>query len=386
MRLKGLVLLAVIALICVSGCHKKSNQPVNTKTTIVTAESRVTVIPLYFKGTLGPLSSQSVLSPLDGRITRMFFQYGQQINKNDPLISIEATKLAEDYRRTVTDFLQKKQAYESGLASYQGTAALYKVGAVSKEEYENAANTQKNNLLNYIQSKYELEKLLAQTNLPIKEIEQLSLANMTKVNLMLNNQFKEFTIFAPTSGIALYPPSDQKKEGGGGIIHEGDEIKAGQLILAIGDLSGFSLSVNVSEINIDLIKLNQAVKVTGDAFPGIVLNGFVTSVAYQANPQSGNEGALGSFLVQVQVPNITPEQKQIIHVGMSANVQFDIPQEAEIYLPIKAVHEVKGQRYVTVVDPSGAQQERLVVTGKTTLTEVAIISGVKQGDRVVVPH
>jgi hypothetical protein len=111
-------------------------------------------------------------------------------------------------------------------------------------------------------------------------------------------------------------------------------------------------------------------------------------VAFQANPQGGGggEGGLGNFLVQVQVPNVPPEQQQVIHVGMSANIEFDIPQESEIYLPIKAVHQVNGKRYVTVIDASGKKREAPVMTGKTTLTEVAIISGIKQGDRIVVPH
>lgn len=197
-------------LLCTAGCSKKTENK-SANSTIMTARAKSTVTSLYFKGTLGPLISQSVLSPLDGRITHVLFQYGQQIQKDQPLITLDATKLSEDFRKAVTDFLQKKQSYETGLTSFEGTQALYKAGVVSKEEYTNAFNTQENNTLNYMQSKYELEKLLVQTNVAATSIEQLNLNDMNKVNQTLNRQFQEVKIIAPTQGVALFPPADQKK-------------------------------------------------------------------------------------------------------------------------------------------------------------------------------
>lgn len=126
---------------------------------------------------------------------------------------------------------------------------------------------------------------------------------------------------------------------------------------------------------------------TGDAFPGITLSGYVESVAAQANPQSGGgEGGLSMFEVMIKIPKVSADQQKIIHVGMSASVEFDIPEPPQIYLPIKAVYEKNGQKLVTVVSPSGEQRAVPVITGKTTLTEVAIVQGVSAGDRVVVPH
>ena len=379
-------LLAVLLGCLLLGCHKQSGTQ-TTNYTVITVQPKVTVTALHFSGTLGPLDAQSVLSPLDGRVSEVLFSYGQPIEKGQALITLDSAKLSEDYRKTVSEFLEKKQAYEISLASFQGTEALYKAGVISKEEYSTAASHQRSDTLAFYQSKYELEKLLVQTSLPVAAIEQLNLADMKKVNEILNRQFKNIKIFAPSSGVALFPTPEQKKEAAtSGRITVGDEIKAGQLILSIGDLSGFSMKINVSEISINLIKPNLPAKITGDAFPGILLSGYVSAVAAQANPQEGGEGGLGMFEVRIKIPNVTDAQRRIIHVGMSAQAELDIPEPPQIYLPIKAVYQKNGQRMVTILNKSGQRQEVPVVTGKTTLTEVAIIQGISPGDRVVVPH
>lgn len=366
-------------------CHKQTEK--KGATTVVTAKLKSQNTVLHFSGIIDPLNSQSVLSPLDGRVSEVLFIYGRQIQKGQALISLDATKLSEDYRKAATDFLQKKRTYENTLLSFQGTQALYKAGVISKEEYLSSSRSQETDTLNYLQSKYDLEKLLKSTNISAGNIEKLSLTNMDEVNAMLNKKFKEVKIYAPVDGVALFPAGDQKKEGGGNNrINVGDEIKAGQLILSIGDLSGYSIKFNVSEVSINMVKPELPAKVTGDAFPGIQLDGYVASVAAQANPQSGMQGGTGTFEAVVKVPHVSEEQSRIIHVGMSAAVSLAIPQPPQIFLPIGAVFEQNGQTMVKIVDKSGQQHNVPVITGKTTLTEVAIIQGVKPGDHVVVSH
>ena len=319
-------------------------------------------------------------------MTRVLFQYGQKIYKDQPVITIDATKLSEDYRKTVSDYLEKKQTYQSGLISFQGTEALYKAGVISKEEYSTATSRQNNDTLSYYQAKYDLEKLLPLANLPVNTIEQLNLTDLSKVSAMINRQFKEVKVYSPAEGIALFPTPEQKKDSTGtGRMNVGDEIKNGQLILTIGDLSGFSIKINVGEISINLIKPQLPAKITGDAFPGIELTGYVDSVASQANPQEG-EASVGMFEVNIKIPNVDPKYLRTIRVGMKAAVELDIPEPPQIYLPIKAVYEKNNQKMVTILLPSGEEKEVPVVTGKTTLTEVAIIEGLSPGDKVVVSH
>ncbi len=92
------------------------------------------------------------------------------------------------------------------------------------------------------------------------------------------------------------------------------------------------------------------------------------------------------FEVRISIPDVTPEQRRIIRVGMSGAAELDIPEPPQIFLPIKAVIQKNGKTVVTVEDKDGVRREVVVITGKTTLTEVAIVKGISPGDRVVVPH
>ncbi len=379
---------SLLILLCLGliSCGKKTSHDAQ-KYTVITAVSKSTVTSLHFTGVLGPLTSQAVLSPLDGQVTSILFSYGQEIHKGQALITIAATKLAEDYRKTVSDFLEKKQTYETGLTSFEGTEALFKAGVVSAEEYSNAGSRQRSDTLAFYQAKYDLEKLLAQTGVSSQSVENLNLSDITQVNAILNRQFKEIKVYAPTDGVALFPTGDQKKaSGSSGRVQTGDDLKAGQLILSIGDLTGLSMKLSISEISINLIKPNLAAKVTGNAFPGIELVGYVSSLASQANPQEGDSSNLAMFEVNIKIPKITPEQQRLIHVGMSATAELSIPEKPQIYLPIKAVYPKNGQKMVTVITQNNQQKEVPVITGKTTLTEVAIIQGISAGDRVAVPN
>lgn len=385
-KYKQLFFILILA-VFLTGCPKKDEEPKKaTGSTIITAQPKSMVTKLHFNGTLAPLEAHSVLSPLDGRVTKIQFEYGQHINKGQSIVLLDAVKLSEDYRKTVSDFLEKKQTYEISLSTYKGNEALFKAGVISKEEYLSAESRQRSDTLSYYQSKYDLEKLLSQTSIPLSTIENLNLSDMTKVNEFLNQQFQAIKIFAPTDGIALFPTQDQKKDSNTGRINVGDDIKSGQLILSIGDLSGFTIKINVSEIAINLIKPGLPAIVTGSAFPGVELSGNVNSVAAQANPQSSSEGGLGMFEVIVKVPHISPDQQLSIRVGMSSAVELDIAETPQIYVPLTAVHQKNNQRLVTVVDKNGQRREVQVVTGKTTLNEVAIAKGLEPGDQVVVPN
>lgn len=382
-KYKNFLFLLFLALF-ITGCPKKEEKK-TAGFTIITAQAKSMVTRLHFSGTLAPLEVHPVLSPLDGRVTKVQFEYGQHITKGQSLILLDAVKLSEDYRKTVSDYLEKKQNYEISVSTYKGNQALFKAGVISKEEYLSASSKQRSDTLSYYQAKYDLEKLLSQTSIPLSTIENLNLSDMKKVNEFLNQQFQAVKIFAHTQGIALFPTQDQKKDNNVGRISAGDDIKSGQLILAIGDLSGFTIKLTVSEIAVNLIKPGLPAIVTGSAFPGVELKGNVSSVAAQANPQTGSDGGLGMFDVIVKVPNITPAQQQNIRVGMSAAVELDISESPQIYIPLEAVHPKNNQRLVTVVGKDGQRREVEVITGKTTLTEVAIIKGLEPGDKVVVP-
>lgn len=375
------------------GCHskEKSKHP-KQKEQIVVAQSKASVQRLYFTGTLAPITTVAVVSPVAGNISELYFTYGEHIKEKEKLLVIESKPLSDDYRKAVTDFLQKKQAFATGKTSFEGTQALYTAGVVARNEFTTQKTQYENASLDFLQAQYALERVLRTANIDPKQIEALSLAQTKEVNEILQRHFKHIEITAPGDGVALFPIGGSSGDSSGdssssssGKIIVGAEVKEGQLLLSIGDLSGLSANFDVSEENIDRIHENMPVIITGSAFAGAELKGFISAVSAQASPSSGGGGGLSMYSVSIKIPTVDPIVMKKIRVGMNAKFEVDIKSPPHVMLPVNAVIENNGMTTATILDSQGKQKTVPVVTGNTTPTEVVIVSGVNPGDKVVVP-
>lgn len=370
-------------------CDSKK-EPQKTKERVVVAKTSVPVKHLYFNGTIQPISTQSVLSPVDGRIQELNFVYGQKVKKGQLLAVVNSLKLMDNFRQAVATFLQKKSTYLNQTQDFQGSKVLYKAGVIDKEEFISDKSTYENSVLDFFQQEYELKKVLLTAGVKPEEIEQLSISDTAKIKKLFAREFNYIRVYAPSSGVALFPlpqqsqGQDSNSSDSSGAIIVGSQIREAQLILSIGDLDGFSIDTQVNEVNVNSVHQDMKAIITGDAFPGIALDGVVKYVASQAQPNQGDQSSGSVFKVSIIVPKVTESDLQYIHVGMTAKVDLPIEGKPEIMLPINAVFNKEGVSYVTVVDSNGTRKDVQVITGNTTPTNVVIVQGVSDGQKVVV--
>lgn len=368
------------------GCDQTEKNKNTHKTKTVVAKLQAPIQKLYFTGMLSPLSTTAVISPVDGTVTKTFFTYGEKIAQNQPLFMIDSNPLSERYRKTVSDFFQKKQAYANGKVSFAGTNALYDAGVIPQSQYASEKTTFDTTALNYLQARYELEKVLKIANADPQQIEKLSLENTAAVNAILQRHFSHIMITAPGAGIALFPPkenNDNHDTNTTGKLTEGSAVKEGQLLLSIGDLSGLSATFYVSEVNIDRLDPNMPVIVTGSAFPDITLHGMISTVSAQARQDSNDSSGLSTYAVSVRIPSVSRDEMKKIRVGMTAKFEIDIALSQHILVPINAVFQKDEKRFVRVIQKNGTEKTVLVETGDTTPTQVMITKGLQPGDQVI---
>lgn len=378
---------AGMAVLMLSGCDSSTNaNQSKVKTHIITAKKTVTTSNLYYKGTIEPINIISAISPVEGRVAKMGFAYGQKISKGQKLISINSQTLSQNFRTAISDYLTQKNSLENQKVTYAGSQALYKAGVVQESSFLNDKTSYETALMTYFQKKIALEKVLKQVGLQAKQFESLTLSNSQKVNKVLSKHFADIPVYAPGSGVALFPIAQPNNSGSNDTNGEklivGSEVKQGQLILSIGDLTGYTVSFKVSEIDVNRLHKGFKVTVTGAAFPGIKLKGVITSVASQA--MKGSSANVSQFSVTVKIPKVSAKAQKNIHIGMTAKVNIGIKNPAQIMLPIAAVSQVNGKSVVTIMQKDGSKKQVSVTTGQTTLTNVAILSGIQSGDKVVV--
>lgn len=376
----------LLSIIGITSCEAKSKH--TQKTHIIVAKLETPVQQLYFTGTLDPIQTVPVVSPIAANVVSMNFAYGQRIQNNQLLFVLSSSTLADNYRKAINNYLQKKLAYTTKEQNFSGMQSLYDAEAIAKNDYTASKSELDNAKLDFLQAQYDLESVLRTASVDPEKIEKLTISDTDQVNKLLERRFRHVEILSPGAGIALFPP--QKSDSGGsssdvssGKLSAGASVKQDELLLSIGDLSGLSASFNVSEVDIYRIHNGMPVIVTGSAFPGKKLQGVISTVSAQAN-QGGSTGGLSMYAVSVKIPNVDPKTMERIRVGMTAKFQINIDSQPRIMLPLSAVSEKNGGSVVTILDANGKDKEVSVVTGRTTMTDVVIESGIKVGDKVVV--
>ncbi|MBX9585899.1 MAG: efflux RND transporter periplasmic adaptor subunit [Gammaproteobacteria bacterium] len=381
-QLKFTGLFISFILLTLAGCNKKNNSATEGRERIITVQQKPDLVMLPYTGKISPAQVVTVTNPEEGVVSKMNFKYGQEVKKDQFLLSLNSVKLEADFHEAVSNFLKAKDRYLISQTNFSGSSDLYKEKIISRQEFTNEKSQHENDELAYIDAKFKLEKILDYVPGFDKSIEKINLKDIKHIERIFATSMEDLVIKAPAAGIILFPVQVKSDEGTGELV-VGSEIKKGQALVSIGDLNGITVDFQVNEADINRVKPEQTVIVSTSGAHSVTLTGQVKSIAVQAkNIRGGNEAA--SFPATAHVEKITPEQREYIRVGMSAKVMVKIPGKTEIMIPISAIKSEKGKRWVTVVDASGKRDKREVNTGHTTLTDVIVTQGLKSGEKIVV--
>lgn len=331
---------------------------------------------LYFTGKLKPISTHNITSPIEGVVVKKYFAYGVPIKKGDLLAEINSQQLAKDFNQSLTSYLTAKDHYYKSQNKLKGSRELLKLGIISKNEYQADESEYNQNHIEYLKAKYAVEEYLKYDDtLSAAEIEKMSIRDFKHIDAAFNEKRRTLKIHSPYDGVALMPESNDSNKK----VEVGSQLKLGDVVLSVGDLTGFSTEVEVGEIDVTKIRTKQPVSISGVSFPGIKLEGLVTSVDAQAVPSQGN--GVPTFMVKVEIPKLEPRTMTQIKIGMSAEVVLNTSRDNILLVPINAVYEKAHKHYVNVVQNDEVHSVQ-VKTGQTLLKDVEIMSGLKAGDTV----
>lgn len=368
-------------LIFLSGCD--NSKPVEKKAQkTITVKQQQLNKTLYFSGTIEPIRKYAVTVPYAATVETLHVNFGQTVKKGEGLIELNSVELQKNINDTLTAYLKAKNQYSIAQSKFIGTQELWDAGLISKNAYLSEKSTLENNRVSLLEAQFKLKTTFTKVpHVKIDELVQLKLNQADKIKSVLNRRYHILNIKSPADGIVLYPPkSNDDKESH---LAVGAQLKAGQVIALIGDLSGISLQIKISEVEIDKFKNKLTARVKSVAFPEQVMTGFVSNVNSQAVSDGASSSGYPVFSATIEVPKLTPKQHQQIKVGMSASIEVDIATKDVIMVPIKAVFRQADANYVKVKAVDGNIESRKVVTGVTSVDNVVINSGLSIGDVVI---
>ena len=161
-------------------------------------------------------------------------------------------------------------------------------------------------------------------------------------------------------------------------VNPGGEVNANTVIIELIDPSAFEMSAIVDEIDVAQLRLGQKATVTLDALSDLELSGNVSSISAFAQSQSG----VVSYPISISVA--TPAKNVKLLEGMSATATIEVNLASNALLIPDAAIVGTSNRPVVMVMVDGQQQPRMVTLGATDGVRTEVVSGLKEGDVVVV--
>ena len=159
-------------------------------------------------------------------------------------------------------------------------------------------------------------------------------------------------------------------------VSEGDQVGANAAIVEVVDPSVVEMNGIVDEVDILQLREGITASVTVDAMPGRALSGVISEIAREANVQQG----VVTYPVRIRVQ--VPDDLQL-REGLSAVAGLILEQTLNVLLlPEGAIFGTFEAPTVKVQTESGIV-ERAVVLGSSDDFWTEVVSGLREGDRVV---
>jgi HlyD family secretion protein len=156
----------------------------------------------------------------------------------------------------------------------------------------------------------------------------------------------------------------------------GDQVRAGDPAIRLDDTSQLLVDVEISEVDINAVKVGQPAELTFDAILDKTYHGVVTEVSRVGEVSSG----VVNFTVKIKLTDDDQEVKP----GMTAGVIITTQQLEDVLLvPNRAVRLVDNQRVVYILQ-DGQLVAVSIVLGSTSDLNSEVIGGeLKVGDLIV---
>lgn len=156
----------------------------------------------------------------------------------------------------------------------------------------------------------------------------------------------------------------------------GDKVQVGTPVFRVDDLSNLLVDVDISEVDINRVKVGQPVHLTFDAILAKEYEGEVVEVSPVGNLAAG----LVNFKVTIRLVDADED----VRPGMTAAVNVVVSQLEEVLLvPNRAVRVVEGERVVYVLNNGELEMVNIQLGASADLYSEVAGGDLKSGDQVV---
>lgn len=386
MKRMTIVITATIALAVLSSCARRQEQsttaPLVQGVSIETVKSQSVEVSYEAVGTVRAKNSSVVSSQVMGNIIAMKVREGDSVRAGQILVEIDNRGGRIQIQRSGAGLVAMRGALEEVDRSIKA-AESGQVAAEANRQLATSTFHRYQQLLarqsispqefDEVKGRFEIANAEAERAgrlsqaLEAKRREALARIEQAKADVADSQVQSSYArIAAPITGVVVSRQADV-----------GHMATPGGPLLTIENGSDYRLEVAVQESQIGSIHLKDQARVQIDALGRQETSGTVVEIVPVADPASR------SYLVKISIA-IPPGSQSLIRSGLYGKASFTTGQTKAMTIPRKAIVERGQLTTVYVVDQSGIARMRLVQTGKAFEDRVVVLSGISEGEQIVV--
>lgn len=266
-----------------------------------------------------------ITAKLTEKVKEIHFDDGQTVRKDDVLVVLDSAEENADLKSAQAQAAERRSAYKRA-------AGLEEKKIVSRATYE------------------EKQAQLRQAEADIQSIQ---------------SRIDDTVIKAPFDGML-----------GLRNVSVGTLVRPGDQITTIDDLTQMKIDFDVPAIYLQQLKPGLAISGTVEGFKGREFAGQVTMIDTQVDPVTRS----------AKVRAIVPNQDLSLRPGLLMNIRLNLNPRQSLVVPEGAVTQQKDKSFVYVIDMKNGKEVAKkieIMRGARRLGEVEILSGLEEGDTVI---
>jgi HlyD family secretion protein len=368
-------------------------------TTVVQKGSFVDYLPV--RGEIRPVRSIVLTAPSSGTDLQILqlVANGATVSAGDVVVQFDSTtqqrtleqrrselkQAQSEIEKIQTETQRRLQAVDAELAQARSAAVrarldLGRTELVSRAEGEKLALLLSNaeHQVKGLEQKVAGERAAVAAELAIVRLKrdkaQYDLADTERI-------IGSLTVRAPAAGTVSILPN---MRAGGPMsrtapeFRRGDRVWFGAAIAELPDLSVVQLTCRLDEADRARVQQGTQVLVRVDAIPDRELRASIKSISTVARPDFTSFPPVRNFDAVVALEEVDPR----LRTGMSASARIELSRlDDVIVVPSPAIFQVDGTTVAYVVQ-DGSAEKRPVTVLRRGRDEIAIASGLREGDRI----
>ena len=381
--MKRLLLFGVVASIgLVIACAKKpqpsTSQPIVQGVKLETIKTSSIDDSYEAVGTVRARTSSVIAARIMGNIVRLHVREGDRVRAGQTLIEIEnreaGTQMAKAQAgvRESTESLDEVQRNIRAAESAQTAAqANEKLAQTTFGRYQTLFQRQSVSPQEFdeVRTKLEIAKAESERSNRMlqaaksKQEQMIARIDQARADVSGARIYAGYSrLVSPISGVVVSKQADV-----------GSMATPGTPLVTIENDSSYQLEVAVEESQLGNIHPGDQAHVSIDALAGKEITCSVVEIVPAADPNSR------SYTVKLGLP-VTAELRS----GLYGKARFIVGQRQALAVPQKAISQRGQLTSVFVVDHSGVARLRLIKTGKSLGDRVEILSGLTDGEQIVI--